>query len=384
MAELSQEQAAISIAFLQKLVGLGIDAKLQRVEPGPVVTGYHFTLAHAVPLSKIMKKAEDFALAAACEKVTITRIGGEVVIFAANKNRRLVEFKDYMYWFCTDKEVAKMKIPIALGVDYHGNKAAFDLVDAPHVLLAGETGSGKSVLEAAILCSLTVARKPSQIRIHLVDTKQLDLPLFSKLPHINTVVTELKQYHKLMDALLNEHYRRAEKLKNMACRNIREYHGMMGEEKSMPFWLVMIDEFADLIEQDRAAKKAGDEELEALPNADKWLQRIAQVCRATGIHVIAGTQRSSVKIINGDIKANFPCRISLRLPTEADSRTILGQQGAENLLGKGDMLVQRADSEVLKRYHGPFVDLTDIGTIIDQEEILRDQFAAARGVSVEE
>lgn len=376
---LTQEHARITQAFLQKLVGLGIKAYLARIEPGPVVTGYHFTLDHSVPIQKIMKKAEDFALAASAEKVTITRIGGEVVIFAANKERKLIEFKDTMYWACTNPEVRKMKIPIMLGVDYLGKKAALDLTQMPHILLAGETGSGKSVFEAAILCTLCVAKKPSEVQVYTVDSKQLDLPLFNSLPHVRGSIDTLSGYHKLMDMLLNTHYERVEKLKNMSCRNIADYHGMMGDDGGMPYIVVLIDEFADLLEQDRAFKKAKDEEFKDLPTVDKWLQRIVQVARATGIHIIAGTQRTSVKIVNGDIKANFPCRISLRLPTEADSRTILGQQGAESLLGKGDMLIQTPDSEVLKRYHGPFVSMNDIANIVDQHQMIRQQFAAIGG-----
>src|SRR5690242_15627000 len=132
MPELTKEQVEISIAFAQKLIGLGINATMSRIEPGPVVTGYHFKLDHSVPIAKILKKAEDFALAAAVEKVSINRIGGEVVIFAANRERKLVEFKDYMYWFCTDKKVAEMKIPICLGVDYLGQNSSMDLSEAPH------------------------------------------------------------------------------------------------------------------------------------------------------------------------------------------------------------------------------------------------------------
>jgi len=188
--ELSQEQLEVSKAFLMKLIGLGIKAELIRVEAGPVVCGYHFKLDYAVPINKILKKSEDFALAACVEKVSISRVEGEIVIYAANRNRALIDLKSYMYWFCTNKKVSEMQIPIPIGVDTLGNNTAIDLIDQPHILLAGQTGSGKSVFEAAILSCLSLAKSPAELKIHLVDTKTLDLPLFRSLPHvINTIET---------------------------------------------------------------------------------------------------------------------------------------------------------------------------------------------------
>ena len=378
MAELSKEQLAVSMGFLQKLIGLGIKASLTRVEPGPIVTGYYFKPDHSVPLSKIMNRAEDFALSASVEKVTIQRIGGEVVIFAANQERNIINYKDYLYWFASSVEVAKMRLPIALGVNTLGKKAALDLSTMPHILLAGETGSGKSVFESAILCSLAIVKEPSELQIYLVDTKQVDLPLFSSLPHVKETVTDLKGFHTLMDYTLDTIYRRMETLKGASCRNINEYNVMTGG--ALPHILVMIDEFGDLLEQDKAAKKSKEGDVATKPKVDVWLQRIVQISRAAGIHVIAGTQRTSVKIISGDIKANFPCRISLRLTTEADSRTILGEGGAENLLGKGDMWVKKPESDSITRYHGPYVDLVDIANILDNQQYLRDQFKVQREV----
>ena len=155
-----------------------------------MVCGYHFKLDYAVPINKILKKSEDFALAACVEKVSISRVEGEIVIYAANRNRALIDLKSYMYWFCTNKKVSEMQIPIPIGVDTLGNNTAIDLIDQPHILLAGQTGSGKSVFEAAILSCLSLAKSPAELKIHLVDTKTLDLPLFRSLPHvINTIET---------------------------------------------------------------------------------------------------------------------------------------------------------------------------------------------------
>lgn len=379
MPALTPEQIDISVAFLQKLQGLRIKATLERVEPGPVVSGFYFKLANSEPISKIINKSEDFALAAGVEKVTITRHSGEIAIFAANKERKLIEFKKYLDWYLRNEEVQKMKIPIPLGVDSHGSEKALDLSEMPHILLAGETGSGKSVFEASIISSLACAKNPRELQIILVDTKQLDLPLFSTLPHVKATVTDLDGFHNMMDGLLFETYRRMGLLKNASVRNISEYHTMTSDNTQIPYIMVIIDEFADLLEQDKAWRKTIETDR---PPVDTWLKRLVQISRAAGIHVIAGTQRTSVKVVSGDIKANFPCRISLRLPTEFDSRTILGTDGAETLLGKGDMLVQMPNSEALRRYHGPFVHLGDIGEITVQNEMIREMYANLRSVKV--
>jgi S-DNA-T family DNA segregation ATPase FtsK/SpoIIIE len=164
-------------------------------------------------------------------------------------------------------------------------------------------------------------------------------------------------------------------LQGAACRNIQEYHAM---GYKMPYKVLIIDEFADLLEQDREAKSEKFSTASEYPKVDDQLKRLIQIARAGGIHVIAGTQRTSVKVVSGDIKANFPCRISLKLPTGFDSRTILGVDGAETLLGKGDMLVNLPDSETLRRYHGPFVKLQDITWIISELDYIRDMYRTIR------
>jgi S-DNA-T family DNA segregation ATPase FtsK/SpoIIIE len=376
----TQEQLVTIAAFTKKLIGLGIEAQILRLEQGPIVTGYYFKLANSVPIAKILNKAEDFALAAGAEKVDIQRLGGEIAIFVKNAIPQYIEFKDYMHWYCSDPALDKMVLAIPVGVDTLGNKFAFDLVEQPHILLAGATGSGKSVFEAAILNSLAVRKSPAELQIYLVDTKQLDLPLFSKLQHVQEVITNLETFHDLMNKLLLTHQNRTNIIGGASCRNILEYNKLVGNSKQrLRHILLLIDEFGDLLMADREAHKDKKSDIGKLPTVEFWLQRLVQVSRATGIHVIAGTQRTSVKVINGDIKANFPCRISLFLPTEADSRTILGTGGAENLLGKGDMLIQYPSSEQLKRYHGPFVHTNDIANIIEQNEFIRNQYQSMRG-----
>lgn len=376
MAELSEINTKAAAAFIHKLSGLGIRATITRVEDGPIVTGYYFKLDNSVPISKIMGKSEDFALAAGVDAVNIQRLGGEIVIFASKnkQDRKDVDFKSTLDFILRSENARKATIPITLGVDHTGNPAFLDLVSCPHILLAGATGSGKSVFECAILCILSVARTPRELEIWTVDTKQLDLPLFKDLPIVKQTATTLIEYLQMMTTLLKEHEKRATSLKNASVRSLREYNQMVGTENSYPYILLMIDEFADLIMQDREAKKDKENLAYEYPKADFLLQRVAQIGRATGIHIIAATQRTSVKIINGDIKANFPCRISLRLPTETDSRTILGQSGAENLLGKGDMFVQYPEKEALERFHGPFVKHQDIVEVIMNVQNIKNMY----------
>lgn len=374
----TDDQILTSFAFRQKLKGLGIKldpAFKFRIEAGPIVTGYFYKLDNSVPISKVMGKAEDFALAAGVESVNIQRIGSEIAIFAANKDRKEVDFKQVLHFMMTDEGARNAIIPIPLGVDYTGKLSFIDLVSCPHLLLAGATGSGKSVFEAAILATLCISKSAHDLQIYTVDTKQMDLPLFKDMPQIQQTCTNLMEYLQTMTDMLKIHEKRALKIRSAGLRSILEYNKMVGEENKLEHILILIDEFADLIGYDKDARRDKEHEANNFAKADVLLQRLAQVGRATGIHIIAATQRTSVKIINGDIKANFPCRISLRLPTEADSRTILGTGGAENLLGKGDMLAQFPDSEILKRYHGPFVKHDDIVQVLMNHNEIRRQYA---------
>lgn len=376
MTELTPQNALLAAAFASKLQGLGINAQLSRIEDGPVVSAVYMKLHNSVPISKLKNKEEDFALAAGVDSVTIQRIRDEIVIFASKpiEERKTVDFKSSLDFILRDKRAQSAIIPIILGVDHLGTPAFLDLVNCPHLLLAGATGSGKSVFESGILSTLAIARSPRQLEIYTVDTKQLDLPLFKDLPIVVDSATTLIEYLNMMQDILKQHERRATLLKGASVRSLREYNTMVGEDNALPYILIMIDEFADLIMQDREAKKDEENIASEYPKADFLLQRVAQIGRATGIHIIAATQRTSVKIINGDIKANFPCRISLRLPTGTDSQTILGQTGAENLLGKGDMLVQYPEKEVVERYHGPFVRHEDVVQIVANHNEIRQMY----------
>jgi S-DNA-T family DNA segregation ATPase FtsK/SpoIIIE len=370
----TNEQSSNIIALGMKLNGLGITATFSHVETGPVVTAYYFNLDHGESVRKVLNKAEDFALAMDAIKVMVQRIGGKIAIFVPNEKREIIEFKNYLFWYLNAPEVKNQQLPIPLGVDYRGNKATFDLVDMPHALITGSTGSGKSVFEASIISALSLYRSSNELEFYLVDTKMVDLPLFNKLPHVKQVADDVPKFHNMMQHIMQTTRKRLSILQNASCRKIQDYHKLMGGEiNTMPYIIVMLDEFGDLMDSDSAIRKSGDT-LDDVPTVKQWIKSASQICRAAGVHLICCTQRASVKVVDGDIKTNLPCRISFRLPTQIDSRTILGVGGAENLLGKGDMLVLRPEQDSLERFHGPFVSMNDIAEIVTQYEFLKDIF----------
>lgn len=364
---MTPEESNNIIALGKKLIGLGIEATFSRLEPGPVVCGYFFTLSSATSLNKVIKRADDFALALDVDKVIVQRIKGEIAVFIPNAVRQVVDYKDILHWYLHNEEVSKMELPIPLGVDYRGNKSAFDLVDMPHILITGSTNSGKSVFESSTITSLAYFKSSDLLHFYLVDTKKVDLPLFADLPHVMCVADELDKFHNMMGFIMEETRRRLSLLQGASCRKIQDYHAL---GYKLPYIVVMLDEFGDLMEQDGSARKAGF--YEAVPSVKSWIKQAVQIGRAAGVHIIACTQRASVRVVDGDIKANLPCRIALRLPTQIDSRTILGTSGAENLLGKGDMLIQRPERDVIERYHGPYVSMNDIAQLITEYDRMKE------------
>lgn len=358
------EQTANIVALIQKLNGLDIKAQISGIEEGPVVTAYLFALDHSQPINKILKKAEDFALSLGADKVIIQRIKDKIAIFVPNEHRKTVDYKEVLYWYLNDPEVQKMELPIPVGVNFHGDKYCLDLAECPHCLITGSTGSGKSVFEAAIISSFVYRYDSSDLHMYLCDTKQVDLPLFKSLPHVKHCADNVDDFHTMMFYIMGEIRRRLGVLQSFSCRKVQDYHIMMGGREHMPYMVVMLDEFGDLMELDSAFRKADKEKYEATPTVKQWIKSCVQIGRAAGVHLIACTQRASVKVVDGDIKANLPCRIALRLPTQTDSRTILDTGGAENLLGKGDMLIKRPEKDIVERFHGPFVSMNDINELV--------------------
>ncbi len=231
-----------------------------------------------------------------------------------------------------------------------------------------------SIFESAIIAALATLKSPKELELYLVDTKRVDLGLFESWPHVKQTAKSAEDWYIVINEIYLEVQKRNRLFEQQKVRNITEYNKLLPEDETkLPHIVLIIDELADLMEKDndiRVEKKRNKEEPET--KVEDSLRKLIQICRAAGVHIIACTQRTSVDIISGTIKANFPTRISLRLPQSNDSRVILGQNGAENLLGLGDMLVKKADSDQLLRYHGPFVKLSDIEAIPAQYELLRE------------
>ncbi len=357
-----------------KLSGLKVTAFYKRVEEGPVVTTLYYTLSDDVPINKIIGKEEDIAVSCGVESVLITRKAGEIAIAIPNKVREVVAFDKCLYHMLTQDQ--EKKLPIMLGVDTYGNPASIDLVAQPHILVAGSTGGGKSVLLGSIIGGLVCSKPPEEMRLILVDTKQLDLPLFKDLPHVTDNIETTQQFHDSFNKLMSIVRKRTEKMKGVA-RNVTEYNELnLGPR--LPYYVVIIDELADLIDEDSALAKAKTEPYCNYPRITARIKSLVQICRAAGVHIICATQRSSVKVISGDIKANMPTRIALRLPSRADSTTILNTGGAQHLLGRGDMLLESATTANAVRYHGAFVSNKDIANILQNAKQIREELKRLR------
>jgi DNA segregation ATPase FtsK/SpoIIIE, S-DNA-T family len=363
---------SIENRILNKLRGLKIlNPKITQTENGPIVTGYALEFNQSTPIANVLKLNEDLALACGVESVDIQRIGNKVWIFVPNEERKVIDFKDALFWYLKDEKVRKAQLPLLLGTDFKGNKQFLELSTQPHLLIAGSTGSGKSIFEANIVASLAMLKDEHDLILYLVDTKRLDLTLFEDLPQVAMIAKDIEDWYLLINSLVGEVSNRNYMFEKCKVRNIQEYNQKqeLDSKEKMPYIVLVIDELADLIEHDKDFRKSATKEhLE--PKVIDALRRLIQICRASGVHVIACTQRTSVDVITGIVKTNFPTRISLKLPSSTDSRTILDSKGAENLLGKGDMLLKSQDSDNLKRLHSPFVNLEDVKMILEQKEMI--------------
>jgi S-DNA-T family DNA segregation ATPase FtsK/SpoIIIE len=372
MNNLTSEQELVK-ALAIKLGALGVTAKYLRREIGPVVTTYYFQLGLDIPLAKIINKSEDLALAVGVESILVFRKGGEIAVEIPNPDRKIVGFDTCLFELFKNPEYNKLNLPIMLGVDSHGRGFNLDLVEQPHILVAGSTGGGKSILLSTIIGALAITKDAKEVKMMLVDTKKLDLPLFQNLPHVVENVEDAEEFHRIMDRLMKIVRKRTEQMRGIA-RNITEYNSLVTDStQKLPYYVVIIDELADLIDDDEGRAKSDEVYKKQYLRIPKRIKALVQICRAAGIHIVAATQRSSVKVINGDIKANFPTRIALRLPTRADSTTILSGGGAENLLGKGDMLIESPAFPNFKRAHGAFVSNSDIARILNDADRIREQ-----------
>ena len=327
------------------LLDFGVEGNITKVSHGPVVTLNEFEPAAGIKVSKVINLSEDIARNTSSESARISTIPGRstIGIELPNNERENV----YLSEIISSKEFKKkdIKLPIALGKSISGTPIIGDLTSMPHLLIAGTTGSGKSVCINTIILSLLYKLTPEKCKFILIDPKMLELSTYERIPHLLCpVITEPKRAASVLGWVVKEMESRYRLMTKEGVRNIDGYN----EKHSlpMPFIVVIVDEMSDLM-------------LVAGKEIENYIQKLSQMARAAGIHIIMATQRPSVDVITGTIKANFPTRISFQVTSKIDSRTILGEQGAEQLLGKGDMLYMTSANRII-RIHGPFVSEIEI------------------------
>ena len=334
-----------------------IDVSITGIRKGPVVTMFEMLPSPGIKLSKITNLQDNIALRLAASSVRIVApIPGKhaVGIEVPNKKRSIVSFRELIE---TDlPEAAKMAIPVALGKDVTGNPQVLDLAQTPHLLIAGATGSGKSVCVNSIILSILYNRRPDEVKLILVDPKIVELKLYNDIAHLLTpVITEPKRAFQALQYALCEMERRYALLDNMGVRDIKTFNAKIKSERiateTLPYIVIIIDEFADLM-------ATSGKELEAT------VARLCAMSRAVGIHLVLATQRPSIDVITGLIKANIPSRIAFMVASKTDSRIILDEMGAEKLLGKGDMLYVSAARPFPTRIQGAFVSEQEVERVV--------------------
>ncbi len=330
------------------LMDFGVEGEVKKVSQGPVVTLYEFEPAPGVKVSKIINLSEDIARNTSSESARIATIPGSntIGIELPKPQRENVFLSEII----SDSGFKKkdIKLPIALGKSISGLSITGDLSSMPHLLIAGTTGSGKSVCINTIILSLLYKHSPDKCKFILIDPKMLELSTYEGIPHLLCpVITEAKRAASVLGWVVKEMENRYKLMTKVGVRNIDGYNEK--HKISMPYIVVIVDEMSDLM-------------LVAGKDIENYIQKLSQMARAAGIHIIMATQRPSVDVITGTIKANFPTRISFQVTSKIDSRTILGEQGAEQLLGKGDMLYMTSANR-MTRIHAPFVSEGEIEKI---------------------
>ncbi len=335
--------------FLEKiLLDFGVNGKIKKVSHGPVVTLNEFEPAAGIKVSKIINLSDDIARNTSSESARIATIPGSntIGIELPNLNRENVYLSEILDNSSFKKK--EIKLPIALGKNISGTPIIGDLSAMPHLLIAGTTGSGKSVCINTIILSLLYKHTPERCKFILIDPKMLELSTYEGIPHLLCpVITEAKKAASVLGWVVKEMESRYRLMTKEGVRNIDSYNSK--HKLPMPYIVVVVDEMSDLM-------------LVAGKEIENYIQKLSQMARAAGIHIIMATQRPSVDVITGTIKANFPTRISFQVTSKIDSRTILGEQGAEQLLGKGDMLYMSSANRIV-RIHAPFVSDTEIEKI---------------------
>lgn len=346
----------------KKLEDFNVHGKVIAVSPGPVITTFEYEPAPGVKINKIVNLTDDLALALRAISIRIVApIPGKAAIGIElpNTKRELVRFRGIVASSAFEK--SKSKLTICLGRDIVGNPVVAELDKMPHLLIAGATGTGKSVALNAMICSLLYKSTPDEVKLIMIDPKRIELSSYDGIPHLITpVVTDIKKATNALFWAVREMERRYELLSEKKSRNLRQYNQKIEKEKNsdkeqalekLPYVVIVIDELADLM-------------LAASRNVEVALTRLAQMARAAGIHLILATQRPSVDVLTGIIKANFPTRLTFQVSSKTDSRTIIDTNGAENLLGDGDMLFLPPGTAKLQRIHGAFISEEELIRII--------------------
>ena len=335
--------------FLEKiLLDFGVNGKIKKVSHGPVVTLNEFEPAAGIKVSKIINLSDDIARNTSSESARISTIPGSntIGIELPNLSRENVYLSEILNH--QDFKKREIKLPIALGKNISGIPIIGDLASMPHLLIAGTTGSGKSVCINTIILSLLYRHTPDKCKFILIDPKMLELSTYEGVPHLLCpVITEAKKAASVLGWVVKEMESRYRLMTKEGVRNIDGYNAK--HKLPMPYIVVVVDEMSDLM-------------LVAGKEIENYIQKLSQMARAAGIHIIMATQRPSVDVITGTIKANFPTRISFQVTSKIDSRTILGEQGAEQLLGKGDMLYMSSANRII-RIHAPYVSENEIEKI---------------------
>jgi DNA segregation ATPase FtsK/SpoIIIE, S-DNA-T family len=365
----SQELKEIAARIKSKFEEFNVFGSVTQINPGPVVTTFEFKPEAGVKYSRITTLSEDLCLGLQAESILIERIPGKptVGIEVPNSKREVISLRQILE--SDEFNASPSPLTIALGKDINGRIKVTALDTMPHLLIAGSTGSGKSVMLNSLIMSILYKATPRQVRMIMVDPKRLEFGLYEGIPHLLTpVITDAKKATNALRNAVLEMERRLKLLASQGVRNIEQYNKKVRqlelqprnlfEEESpeddleqIPYVLIIIDELADLMMLERA-------------NVEESVTRLAQMARAVGMHLVLATQRPSVDVITGLIKANFPSRMSFRVATRVDSRTVLDVMGAEHLLGKGDMLFLPPGSSRLTRVHGAFVSESETNDVV--------------------
>ena len=348
-----------------KYAEFDVHGQITQINPGPVVTTFEFKPEAGIKYSRITNLTDDLCLALKAESILIERMAGKstVGIQVPNREREIIWLRENIE--STEFIGSKSKLTLALGKDINGRIVTADLNGMPHLLIAGSTGAGKSVAINAMIMSILYKATPDQVRLILVDPKRLELGNYEGVPHLYTpIITEPKLAANALRNAVREMERRLKLLAEKGVRNIEQYNKLFdesdtpslfgdgAEERPLPYIVIIIDELADLMMLDSS-------------NVEESITRLAQMARAVGIHLVLATQRPSVDVITGLIKANFPARMSFRVATKVDSRTILDANGAEALLGRGDMLYLPSGSARVHRLHAPYVTEKEIAAVVE-------------------